>query len=179
MQISLNLDTSACVRNLDKLKTRAPVAQARAMNRAIGSARTVVTRLVAADMGLKASDVRAKLEIREATPARLVATLFASPKRLGVIAFGAKGPTPSRGRGRGVTARTRARRYPHAWIGQVGGHTAVLERKGRARLPIHELFNVSIAHVADKKMPEGQARAIEAYQTNIQHEMRFALEIEG
>lgn len=174
--LQLTLRTEGVERAIRQLQAKAKPAIARALNRSIASGKTAMVRLIADDMRLKQADIRDKLTITPATPTRLVATLGASMKRIPVMAFNARGPVPSRGKGRGVTARTPAGRYPHAFIATVGaGHTGVFERKGTARLPIRELFGPSIGHVFEKYRPQGLARAEEQLVKNVSHELRFAL----
>jgi hypothetical protein len=133
-----------------------------------------MVRAIAQDLGLKAGDVREKLYVREARPDQLEARLMASRKRIPIIDFAARGPIPSRGKGRGVTARTKTRRYPHAFIATMGsGHTGVFQRVGLERLPIRELFGASLGRVFAKFMPAARARAEEQFVKNLQSELRF------
>jgi hypothetical protein len=121
----------------------------------------------------------------QATIATPFARLKASLKRIPLFDFGAKGPVPSRGKGRGVTVK--GKRYPHAFIATVGSgrHTGVFQRRPganrrgpaphRSQLPIYELFGRSIGRVFIKFRPLGHARALEALAKNIQSEFQFAL----
>jgi hypothetical protein len=189
--LTLHLNTAMTERAIRKLAGKAPAAIARALNRSIASGKTVAVRIVAKDMGLKQAVVRDRFAITPAVPGvRAVAILKASNKRLPLMAFGARGPVPSRGRGRGVTARIPggAGRYPHAFIATVGigRHTGVFQRVDGARrrgrpphrsqLPIRELYGPSIAHVAQKTIEPVKARAMEQLTKNVQHELRFALQ---
>lgn len=163
--------------------------QVRAINRAIGSARTVMVRAAAADTGLKASVVRDAMILREATVGRPQADLRASAKRIPLINFGATGPEPSRGKGHGVSYRLGAagrNRLEQAFIATTGSsHRGVFQRivasrsrKGMASpspgLPIVELKGPSLWHVFDKFKPLGEARAREVLQDRLKHELDFA-----
>ena len=89
---------------------------------------------------------------------------------------------PSRGRGRGVTAKVgpSRTRYPHAFLAQMrSGHLGVFQRVGRTRLPIRELRGPSIAHVFGKYVAVGIARGEEQLKKNLQSEFRFALRQTG
>jgi hypothetical protein len=133
---------------------------------------------VAEDMGLKVGDVNARIRVEQATEDRHVARLYASYKRLPLIDFGAKGPEPSRGKGRGVTARLGGgrNRYPNAFIATMhSGHRGVFTRKAGPRLPIVELRGPSIAKVFVKHQDVGLARGQEQLAKNLQSEFRFAL----
>jgi hypothetical protein len=157
-----------------RIKARAPQAIARSLNRAAVSARVVMVREIARDLSIKQGDV--KIHHHEASPAKHATRLSASLKRIPLIKFGARGPEPSRGRGTGVTARTRTRRYPHAFIATMkSGHKGVFQRMRTSRLPIRELFGPSIGHVFRKYRPLGLARAIESFNKNLQAELKFAL----
>jgi len=120
------------VRRIDQLRQNAPSAFARALNRSIASAKTVMVREVSQDAGLTATDVRGRIFVREASPPdRLVAQLTASAKPIPLIDYRATGPEPSRGKGHGVRARLKggAGRYPRAFIATMrSGHRGVFER---------------------------------------------------
>lgn len=178
MTDAIIIDTRGAEQLLWKVSTLLPRAMARALNRGISAARTVMVREVARDMGLKAGDVRGQMRLVEATSGRLEAKLSSSRKRLGLIKFGAKGPVPSRGKGRGVTYRIGQggrRRIPDAFITTMpGGHEGVFVRLGKARLPIKELFGPSLGHVFAKYYDQGAARAQEQFETTLAHELRRA-----
>lgn len=173
---TITADMSEWTSALRRLKNRAVTAQVRALNRSASTARTGMTRLVAADMQLKVSTVRDRIAIENASPSKLSAVLRASMKRVPLVEFGAKGPEPSRGKGRGVTAKTGARRYPHAFFATMrSGHRGVFQRKGKNRLPIDELRGASVGHVFSKYYEEGTRIAQEALLKNLKHEFAFAL----
>lgn len=178
--LRMQLNTKDLERGIAKLQERAPFALARAVNRAAESARTAMVRAMATDMGmsLKASTIRDQIVMQPAHPRHLVASLVVTGRRIPLIDFKARGPEPSRGRGRGVTAGVRGGRtlYPRAFIATMSsGHRGVFLRKGTARLPIAELHGPSLPHVFAKYFAVGQARGEEALITNVQHELRFAL----
>src|SRR4051794_17894029 len=80
---------------------RERVATVRSMNRAVSSGRTLLVSLVARATGLKSADVRKAIHTTNATIAAARAELAPSPRPIPLIKFGAKGPVPSRGKGRG------------------------------------------------------------------------------
>lgn len=178
MQTMIRLDTSRMTRGFDALIAKSNLAIARALNRSIASAKTAMVRVVAQDMGLKSGDVRDRILIVEARPDQHVAQLKASAKRIPLIDFNARGPEPSRGKGRGVTARMPGGkgRCPHAFIATMKtGHRGVFQRRAKSRLHIDELFGASIAYVFTKLRGVGEARAQEQLVKNLQSEIRFAL----
>ncbi len=160
----------------------------RALNRSIGSGRTVMTRAIAADLGLRAKDVRDKIRLTEATQTRPEASIGASLKRIPLINFRARGSEPSRGKGRGVTYRIGAvtGRIESGFIATMSsGHRGVFERKNAAgstrksrgawgpNLPIKEKFGPSLGRVFGKYRPAGIARVREQFLKNFGHELRF------
>jgi hypothetical protein len=178
VRLQLTFDTAEAHKRLAALGKRGPLVVVRALNRAAGSARTAVGREIARDMGLKVGDVRERIKITNATPERMTATLYASSKPLPLIDFKATGPEPSRGRGRGVSAVIKGtrQRYPNAFIARMpSGHRGVFARKGKGRLPIRELFGVSIAFVFRKFEHVAIARAREQLAKNLAHELSFEM----
>lgn len=175
MTVTLRFNATDSQRAIARLREKAPYAIARALNRAAGSARTQLARDVSRDMRIRVGDVRDKVNIVEATRDRPTATIYASAKRLPLIAFGARGPYPSRGKGKGVTAKLPGGRYPRAFIAIMrSGHRGVFERRSKGRLPIKELFGPSIAKVAETYVPAAADRGREQLLKNLQSEFRFA-----
>lgn len=188
MAITLHFDTSSMERAIRRLRSRVPRLEVRALNRSATSGRATLARHVSQDTGLNVSDVKDFITIEKATVDRKVAVVRASAKRVPLIKFRASGPEPSRGRGRGVSARVQGdrKRYPHAFIATMkSGHRGVFERKGRSRsrkgmpwgspgLPIRQLFGPSIYHVAQKHVAVAQARFQEQLEKNMAHEFEYA-----
>lgn len=148
-----------------------------ALNRGIKSGRTVMTREISNNIGLKQKDVRDELTLREANVGDLEASLKAPLKRIPLIKFGAKGPEPSRGRGRGVTHRLAGGkgRVESAFIATMrSGHRGVFKRKGRARLGITELQGPSLGQVFSKYRAMALQRAYEVFEKEFDHELGFA-----
>src|SRR3954462_15110896 len=167
MEITLigDKDVQYALRDYPKKATRAIV---RAMNRALTSGRTLLVQRIAADTGLKSGDIKKAMTVREASSQSLEARLGLGLKRIPLIAFNARGPEPSRGKGRGVSYRLKGGggRIASAFIGTMrGGPRGVFRGSGKSRLPIRALFGPSIGHVFAKFRPEGIARAREAFVT--------------
>jgi hypothetical protein len=174
----LTLNTKDTARAIQQLKERALPAIARALNRSAASAKTAMVRVIAEDLGLKVGDVRDHVIVRDAKPEQLRATFYASAKRIPLIDFRAKGPEPSRGKGRGVTAKLAGGqgRYPRAFISTMkSGHRGVFQRTGKARLPVTELHGPSIRHTFVKHVQVGIARGEEQLVKNLRSELRFAM----
>jgi hypothetical protein len=165
----------AALRDYPKKATRAMV---RAMNRAVTSGRALMVQRIAADSGLKSGVIRKAIAIREANAQSLEARIAVGLKRIPLIDFNARGPEPSRGRGRGVSYRLTGGkgRVERGFIATMkSGHRGVFARPlhQKTRLPIYELFGPSLGHIFAKYRPEGIARLKEAFATNFAHEMQF------
>ena len=176
--IGMRFDTSSAEAAFQRLEDRAPQAIARALNRAITSARVVMRRAMATDLGLKQGAVDKQFFVLNARPDKLKASLEVRGKRIPLIEFGARGPEPSRGKGRGVTARLPGGkgRYPHAFIATMrSGHRGVFQRVRGTRLPIVELRGPSLPRVFRKYQAAGLQRGEEALRTNLEHELQFAM----
>ena len=147
-------------------------ASIRAMNRAIASGRTVMVRAIAQDVGIKSTDVRTALRMREASVARPTAELAASLKRIPLMKFNARQTT----RG-GVSYKLRGGRgrLPQAFIRTMrSGHTGVFTREpGAKRLPIREHFGPSLGRVFAKYRGVALLRAKLAFEKNFDHELDF------
>jgi len=173
-------------KDLEELGSQGDVVMARALNRAIVSGRTAMTRAIVADTGLQSRYVSREIKVDRAQKSRPVAAIEIAGRRIPLIAFGARGPEPSRGRGRGVSYRLPMGRgrVPDAFIATVGaGHRGVFRRKPGARrrgprplrsqLPIFELRGPSLPHVFEKKFPVFRAAAEESLLKNLASEISF------
>lgn len=155
---------------------RAQSAIVRALNRGGDAGRTFMARAIAKDVGMKVGDVTKALRHRKASANDPAVEIAAGFKRIPLMAFGAKGPYPSLGRGRGVSYRMGTgnprSRVASAFIVKLrSGHEGVFIRKTRKRLPIVQLFGPSLGKVFGKYRPDGQARAVEAFTITLDHEL--------
>lgn len=175
--LSLTLDTRQTTAAFRRLREKTPIAIARALNRSADSGKTVMVRAMSQDLGIKVSDVRDTVGVSRARPDRHEAQLIATGARIPLIKLHARGPEPSRGKGRGVRWRLPGSRGhdPHAFIATMpSGHRGVFKRKARARLGIYELHGPSIPQVFTKFRAMGLARMTEQLVKNLRHELRFA-----
>lgn len=180
------------------LEREGTLAVRRALRRTATNVRTVMVREVRADIGLPASVVRDEIKLHVDHQA-LVASVSVSGRPIPLIAFGAKGPMPTRGRGRGVSyriGRQGRKTIPKAFIARVRGplpsgvvspgHTGVFVRippslrtsagAWSKNLPIKQRYGPSLPKVFEKHIPAGLARAEEQFPKNLAHELRrFAL----
>lgn len=176
--VSFNLEATLRQMNLDVTR-RTSVGCMRALNKTATSERAALSSAIAKDVGIKVGTVRDGISIQKATTSNLAARVVCRGKRIPLIELNARGPEPSRGRGRGVSYRVegQTRRIPNAFIATVGSgrHRGVFARKSIKRLPIRELFGPSIVKVFEKLVPVGEARRNEVLLKNLQHEITFAL----
>ena len=181
----MRLDTSDLKAAVAALGRKFPQAMRRSLKKAGIAATTEMSRLVSAEMGLPVRRVKAEIKT---TSDDVSATLKVRGYRIPLIDFKARGPEPSRGRGRGVSyALASGRgRLPHAFIATMpSGHRGVFQRTGkfgrinrfgrRGLERIAEKFGPSIAAVFTKFMPEGAARGSEALLKNVQSQIQLAL----
>lgn len=155
---------------------------ARALNRAIMSVRTQVTRAVASNVGIKQALVRDRIRIQEARPERLEARLELRGRRLPLTAFGARQTR------RGVTYRLKGGKglVPGGFLATMAsGHRGVFVRKAPTRsraglrrgapaLPIREAFGPSLPFVAIQGgiLETGRAHGSAAFLKAYAHEVR-------
>lgn len=153
-----------------------PLVLSRALNRAAISGKTAMARAIAADTGIRNKVVSEEIRIFKASRLNTKVTLEVKGKRIPLIEFKARGPEPSKGRGRGVsyTLPTGRGRVPNAFIATMPqGHRGVFKRTQTRRLPIIELFGPSIPHVFEKFLPTFEAAAQESLVKNIVSQMNF------
>lgn len=172
---------------LERLGKAGRTGIARSLNRTATTIEARLARDVAKDTGLRVGVVKDEIR-RELDVDNGSVRIVAEGRRLPLIAFDARGPEPSRGKGRGVTARSFGgrKRYPHAFIATVKGplptgvvspgHRGVFQRRaGAGRLPIRQLHGPSIPHVFAKYMPAAARDAGDLLAKNLEHELEFAL----
>lgn len=178
---AFTIDTRAAEAALRRLGDQAALAMARALNRTAKGAETDAVRAIAENMRIKQQDVRKSMRLKRATQTLLQAEVVATGKRIPLLAFRARGPIPSRGKGGGVRYDLGAGRSlaPHAFIATMrSGHRGVFQRKpGAGRAPIYELKGPSIPKVfGDRTILSAiQARAERDLVTNLEHEIAYLL----
>ena len=166
---------------LKKFQRVVGVATSRAINKSSVSVRAVGSRALSQDLALRVGDVRKELVLTRATAQTQEARISVRGRRLPLILFGATGPQPSRGRGRGVSYRfgRGRKRIASAFIATMrSGHKGVFRRILKASLPIVELFGPSLA-VAFTRRGVKKAmtdRYAEVMPKNLQHEILFELQ---
>ena len=105
-------------------------ASVRSLNRALVAGRTEMARAIASDAGIGVRDVTKAMSQRKATLERAEAAFGATLRRIELIHFKARGPEPSRGKGRGVSYSGAGGkgRIPNAFIATMqSGHRGVFK----------------------------------------------------
>jgi hypothetical protein len=176
VKIDVTLDDRDVELGISAFKAKFPAAIRRAVERASVSAKAEMAKSISADTGLPSRFV--KDQVKTSKLGAFGIQLEVSGKRIPLIAFGARGPEPSRGRGAGVSYKlpTGRGRLDHGFIATMpGGHRGVFVRKGARRLPIKEEFGPSLAHAFVKYLPDAAARAKESLIKNLRSEISFAM----
>lgn len=182
MELEITTNAVAVMAAIRGQLTTALKHRVRALNRAIGSGRTLLVRETARDMGLTQTVVRTAIRLQDATIARPEASLRTSLKRIPLSRFHAR-QTKS-----GVRYRLPGGRghHPQAFLARVGrgGHQAVLVRRPKGQLGpkggrTKELFGPSIGGVVRKYRDQAVARIQEQFAKNFKHELDFARQQQG
>lgn len=131
--------------NSERVIDRATVT---ALNRTITSVQTEANRKIRERYNLRASAVRKQMRIGRANKSRLFAELVVSGRRIPLVEFSA------RQNSKGVSVRvTRERKTVRtAFIARMkSGHVGVFARTSKKRLPIEELFSISLPRAFTQK----------------------------
>jgi len=183
--MKMSFNTADLEKGIAELGSRMPRAITRSLKRAAISGRQEVVKDISDDTGLPVAKTRAALQIRTVSADQV--NIEVSGKRIPLIEFAARGPEPSRGRGRGVSYRNPGGgrgRIADAFIATMPtGHRGVFQRapgsihkkgskgKGWTELPIREKFGPSLVLVFRKFVPQMQERAQEALVVNLRAEI--------
>lgn len=169
--------TPAIIDDFDAYPPKAQRSIVRAINRGILAARTQISRDVARDSGLKVGVVRSAIRQRNATLGLPQARLATGLNRIPLVDFGARGPEPSRGRGRGVTYKIGSGgrgRLNSAFLATMkSGHRGVFRRVGTKRLGIIELYGPSLGQVFAKYRAAALERGLEVFISTLDHELDY------
>lgn len=159
--MKFEVDTKAVDQFLELAPKKTSVAILRAIKRGTMAARTEAARVVSKDMGLAVGVVRKAVKMTPPEAVVVTGVLRINLLRIPLMKFGARGPQPSRGKGRGVSYKAGGGRktIPDAFITSTPtGHTGVFKRKKTSRLPITQLFGPSAGRVADLHREQIAAR---------------------
>ena len=163
--LQFKVDSKQVEAFLELAPKKTSIAVLRAIKRGTMAARTEAARTVSKDMGLAVSVVRKASVMTPPSAQILEGILRVSLRRIPLINFKAKGPEPTRGKGRGVSYRSSGGRksIKSAFIATMpSGHRGVFKRADRRRMPIKQLYGPSAGRVADLHRKAIAARGAEA-----------------
>lgn len=148
MQINIKADVDATLRALSDQKAAVVKATTRALNRTADQVRTVAVKRIAGELGIKQKIVRDGIRVIRAKSRTLTAIVVATGRPLGLIHFRARQTAA----GVVVTLGGKRKLYKGAFIGVMpGGHRGVFRRSTDKRLPIRELWGLSIPGTMGQK----------------------------
>lgn len=185
MAETLRIDATSAFAGLRGLAFAGEAGIARALKRTATTAATFLVRETAKDMGLTQTAVKKSVSttVRAADG---VARIQATGSPLALALFKARGPKPSKGKGKVTYDVGQGRKtVAHGFFAQMrSGHLGIFVRTGATgrsagawsmNLPIKERFGPSVAHVFAKYLPKAADIAQEALLKNAAHELQFAL----
>jgi hypothetical protein len=176
VKVTVKLDDRDLRDGIKALRKRFPYAVKRAISRATTSVKAQAAKEMRADTYLSSRFIKSELKVYAQDGG---ARIEVQGRRVPLITFGARGPEPSRGKGRGVSYRNPGggrSRSPHAFIAKMrSGHRGVFARTGKGQLPIIEQFGPSLVRVFEKFLPGLAEHAHAALAKNLKHEISYAL----
>lgn len=157
-----------------QVRTEKVVAAAtlRALNRTATSVRAEGVRRIRERYNLKAGTVRKQLRIDRATRNRLVSAVAASGRPIPLVEFAAR----QNRRGVSVKVTRQRKTVSGVFIAKMkSGHVGVYKREGKSRLPIRELFSVSLPQTFTQKQILAAMRktAVERFGIEFTRELRY------
>lgn len=138
----VDLEVGELITDLRALGAQAPFVLTKSLNRAALEGKTEMVTAIRQDTALQAKYINREIKLDKAMKTRPTATVIVGADRIPLIAFSARGPQPSRGKGRGVSYRLPGgrERISEAFIATVRsehqrkagfeGHKGVFKRKG-------------------------------------------------
>lgn len=135
-RFDFSIDVKSFAKELEALGNRAPAIMARVVNRANVAGKTAMVKAVSKDTGIQQKNIERELRINKATRSAPVASVEIRGRRIPLIAFKARGPEPSRGKGRGVSYTLpggRGRVYEAFIATMPSGHRGAFKRPGAMR----------------------------------------------
>lgn len=146
----------------DELKGKA---LSRGMNRTGQRSRTIMTREVRKEYNVKATDIKNSIRIKRNSPRgdklgeKIIGIILESKGRR--LPFGYFSPKQN-AVGTSVKIKKARKMIPSAFLAQLQAEQAVAQRKGKKRLPIQQLYTISIPEMlASKKVSDVVLKAIE------------------
>lgn len=182
--IDVRHDSVVAFRALDQLTDAVRGrALARALNRAATTVRASARREIRARYNIAASRINQVIQLRQATASNPDAIVYAKDRRLALAVFGARAKKSGEvsvkvlraGPRKPVTGKSAYEGQPFLQTVGRGRHVGIFQRVGRRRLPIKELFSVSIPGALTNKVIAQVLRkvAIERFGIELDREIKF------
>ena len=183
--VDVRHDSAAALRALDQLgdvvKGRG---LARALNRAATTVRAGARREIRNRYNIAASRVNQVIQIKQATSINPEAVVYAKDRRLALAVFGVKTAKKTgdvtvkvlrSGPRKTVSGNPNYEGAPFVQTVGRGRHIGIFQRVGRERLPIKELFSVSIPGGLTNKVIADVLRrvAVERFGVELDREVKF------
>lgn len=145
--VKTNLD--ATLAQFDQLTTEMKgKALARAMRRTGERSRTIMTREVRKEYNVKATDIKNTIRIKRNTSGRVIGIILESKgNRLPFAYFAPK----QNAIGTSIKIKRARKMIPSSFIAKLRYDMAVAKREGKKRLPIQELYTISIPEMLGAK----------------------------
>jgi hypothetical protein len=120
----------------------------RAMNRTGQRSRTVMTQEVRKEYNVKASDIKNTIRIKRNTTRNIIGIILESKGSRLPFAYFAPRQTAQ---GTTVKIKKARKMIPSAFVTQLQAKMAVAKREGKSRLPINQLYTISIPEMLNAK----------------------------
>lgn len=149
----------------------ANAAAVRALNRTGAAVRTEAVRQIRGRYNLRAGTVRDQIRIVRASRQRLTVDVIASGAPIPLVEFGARQTK------KGVTVRVTKQRklVKGVFIARMkSGKVGVFERLGKARLPIRELFSISLPRTFTQRQILAALQKVAAERFNLEFQRDLA-----
>jgi len=148
------------------------LATVRALNRTATSVRAEASRQINSRYRIKIAAIKKQLRIKKADRFVQVAEIIASGRRIPLIEFAARQTR------KGVTVRVTSTRklVRHAFIATMpSGHRGVFARKGERRLPIQQLFAMSLPQAFTQRYVVAAMKRVgrERFRVEFDRELKF------
>ena len=153
MSNGFSLDVQADFKEVEKMlwyveKKVIKQATTTTLNRVAASVQSLAVKLLAADIGIKAKDVRRYLRVRKASWDNLYSSIEASGKRIPIGKMGPKQRPKGVSYGSNAKTSVKVGYIPGSFVATMSsGHVGVYKRKGKERTPLVERYGPSIPHV--------------------------------
>jgi len=182
--VDVRHNSAAAFRALDQLTDAVRGrALARSLNRAATTVRAGARREIRARYNILASRVNQVIQLKQATSANPEALVYAKDRRLALAVFGGRSKKSGEvtvkvlrtGPRKAVDGKSAYEGKPFLQTVGKGRHVGIFQRVGRERLPIKELFSISIPGALTNKIVADVLRkvAVERFGIELEREIKF------